>query len=73
MLRYKFKSRPRRFSATYGPGGGPEARLKRMRVLVTALVRNERIEATWEKCDEARGYAERVRYCLQDLIPYPLK
>ncbi|ODN05602.1 39S ribosomal protein L17, mitochondrial [Orchesella cincta] len=39
---------------------GPEGRLKRMRNIVTALVKNERIEVRYHSGDEARGYAERL-------------
>ncbi|KAL5020460.1 hypothetical protein ScPMuIL_003352 [Solemya velum] len=52
--------KPRRFAGAAGPGTGPEARLKKIRRVVTALIRHERIESTFAKCDEARGYAERL-------------
>lgn len=41
-------------------GRGPEARLKKMRETVTALLKYERIEVNWPRGDEARGYAERL-------------
>ncbi|XP_049636411.1 39S ribosomal protein L17, mitochondrial isoform X2 [Suncus etruscus] len=46
-------------------GLGPESRIHLLRNLLTALVRHERIEATWARVDEMRGYAEKEK----DLIP----
>ena len=42
--------------------GGPEARIMKLRQLVTGLIRYERIEPHWTSADEARGYAERVSH-----------
>lgn len=42
-------------------GLGPESRIHLLRNLLTGLVRHERIEATWARVDEMRGYAEKVR------------
>lgn len=42
-------------------GLGPESRIHLLRNLLTGLVRHERIEATWARADEMRGYAEKVR------------
>jgi large subunit ribosomal protein L17 len=39
---------------------GPEGRLFKMRKIVTAMFKYERIEMNYNKADEARGYAERV-------------
>ncbi|XP_001380364.1 39S ribosomal protein L17, mitochondrial [Monodelphis domestica] len=41
-------------------GLGPESRIHLLRNLLTGLVRHERIEATWARVDEMRGYAERL-------------
>lgn len=40
---------------------GPEGRLMKMRKTVTALLKYERLELMYNRGDEARGYAERVR------------
>ncbi|EPY80490.1 39S ribosomal protein L17, mitochondrial isoform 1 [Camelus ferus] len=42
-------------------GLGPESRIHLLQNLLTALVRHERIEASWARVDELRGYAEKVR------------
>lgn len=41
-------------------GLGPESRIHLLRNLLTGLVRHERIEASWARVDEMRGYAEKV-------------
>ncbi|XP_038625791.1 39S ribosomal protein L17, mitochondrial isoform X1 [Tachyglossus aculeatus] len=41
-------------------GLGPESRINLLRNLLTGLVRHERIETTWARADELRGYAERI-------------
>ncbi|XP_057551417.1 39S ribosomal protein L17, mitochondrial isoform X2 [Hippopotamus amphibius kiboko] len=46
-------------------GLGPESRIHLLRNLLTGLVRHERIEASWARVDELRGYAEKEK----DLIP----
>ncbi|KAK3107248.1 hypothetical protein FSP39_010195 [Pinctada imbricata] len=60
MLRFAFKTRPRKLKATFGPASGPEGRIDRLKMLVTALMRYERIETRHDYCDETRGYAERL-------------
>ena len=60
MLRITYRMRPRKLSSAEGKGSGPQGRINRMRKLVTALVRYERIEGKQPYLDEARGYAERV-------------
>ncbi|XP_014770333.1 39S ribosomal protein L17, mitochondrial [Octopus bimaculoides] len=60
MLKFVVRSRPRYMSATLGLGGGPSARLERLRRTVTAVVRYERIESYYHRLDEARGYTERL-------------
>jgi large subunit ribosomal protein L17 len=40
---------------------GPEGRLNKLRKSVTALIKHERLEMNFNRADEARGYAERVR------------
>uniref|UniRef100_A0A0L8HQQ2 Large ribosomal subunit protein bL17m n=1 Tax=Octopus bimaculoides TaxID=37653 RepID=A0A0L8HQQ2_OCTBM len=61
MLKFVVRSRPRYMSATLGLGGGPSARLERLRRTVTAVVRYERIESYYHRLDEARGYTEREK------------
>jgi large subunit ribosomal protein L17 len=39
---------------------GSEGRLFKMRKIVTAMLKYERLELNFNKADEARGYAERV-------------
>ncbi|XP_015333068.1 39S ribosomal protein L17, mitochondrial [Marmota marmota marmota] len=41
-------------------GLGPESRIHLLRNLLTGLVRHERIEASWARVDEMRGYAEKL-------------
>ncbi|KFO24715.1 39S ribosomal protein L17, mitochondrial [Fukomys damarensis] len=41
-------------------GLGPESRIHLLRNLLTGLVRHERIEASWARLDEMRGYAEKL-------------
>jgi len=41
-----------------GAGSGPAGRISKMRKLVTALIRHERIEGKIAYLDEARGYVE---------------
>lgn len=40
---------------------GPEGRLLNLRKTVTALIKHERIELNYNRADESRMYAERVR------------
>lgn len=40
---------------------GPEGRLLKIRKTITALIKHERLELNYNRADEARGYAERVR------------
>ncbi|XP_005097769.1 39S ribosomal protein L17, mitochondrial [Aplysia californica] len=58
MLRFRHRMRPRQMQIR--PAGGPEARLLRLRQIVSGLIRYERIEPTWTQADEARQYAERL-------------
>lgn len=60
MLRFRIRMRPRRMAGAEGLGGGQEGRLKHLKKLVTQLIKNERIETSWARCDEARGYAEKA-------------
>lgn len=41
-------------------GLGPESRIHLLQNLLTGLVRHERIEASWARVDELRGYAEKL-------------
>lgn len=47
---------------------GPEGRLLKIRKTVTALIKHERIELNFNRADESRAYAERVRHFI---IPTP--
>ncbi|XP_067677548.1 large ribosomal subunit protein bL17m-like [Haliotis asinina] len=60
MLRFGIRARPRKMASLEGLGSGPEGRLKRLRKIVTGLVRHERLEVPYGTADEARGYAERL-------------
>ena len=60
MLRIRHRVRHRKMSKAEGPGTGPLGRITKLRKLVTALVRHERIEGKYHHLDEARGYAELV-------------
>ena len=65
MLRFPYRMRHRRLSKVMGKdadghGSGPQGRIDKMKLLVTALFRHERIEGNFDHMDEARGYAERV-------------
>uniref|UniRef100_A0A0B6YAR0 Large ribosomal subunit protein bL17m n=1 Tax=Arion vulgaris TaxID=1028688 RepID=A0A0B6YAR0_9EUPU len=60
MLRFKHRMRPRKITVV--AAGSPEERLKRLRQLVTGLIRYERVEPTYSQADEARQYAERLLY-----------
>ena len=51
---------PRKLKWTFGCGSGPGERIKRLRMTVTGLIRHERIESTFARCDETRGYAEKL-------------
>lgn len=39
---------------------GPKGRLDKLKKMVTALFKYERLELNYNAADEARGYAERV-------------
>lgn len=64
MLRIVFRNRHRNLPKSEGLGSGPQGRINRMRKLVTALYRHERIEGPQHYLDESRGYAERVSLLL---------
>jgi large subunit ribosomal protein L17 len=59
MSQLKFAIRPR-YRTLKNPDG-PEGRLMKLRKTVTALFKYERLEMNYQRADEARGYAERVR------------
>ena len=42
-------------------GLGPESRIHLLQNLLTGLVRHERIEASWARVDDLRGYPEKVK------------
>lgn len=58
MLRFRRRMTPQKMKIY--PEGGPEARLKKLRQIVTGLIRYERVEPTYTHAEEARQYAERV-------------
>lgn len=65
MLRHSINKFPRKLGKTWkgnedGSGLGHEGHLKRLKQIVGDLFRYERIESSFNRCDEARGYAERV-------------
>ncbi|KAI0213530.1 39S ribosomal protein L17, mitochondrial [Lamellibrachia satsuma] len=60
MLRIPVKVKCRNLPSAGGRGSGPQGRINKMRKLVTALIRHERIEGQHQWVDEARGYAERL-------------
>ena len=73
MLRIPIKVTARKLPHAGGRGSGPQGRINKMRKLVTALIRHERIEGQYQWVDEARGYAERVskkcaEYWLNDSV-----
>lgn len=55
-LKYSVKPRHRNLKNLDGPLG----RINKMRKTVTALFKYERLELYQPRCEEARGYAERV-------------
>lgn len=60
-LKIPVSSRPRKLKSVVGLGSGPEGRIEKMRQIVTELIRHERVEGSYRRLDEARGYAELVR------------
>lgn len=65
MLRHSINKFPRKLGKTWkgnedGSGLGHEGHLKRLKQIVGDLFRYERIESSFNRCDEARGYAERL-------------
>ena len=63
MIRFPIKPKPRKLKGVLiGPGSGPAERIKYLQMLVTRLFRDERIEGREDRMDEARGYAEQVRF-----------
>jgi len=64
MLRIVFRNRQRNLPKAEGLGSGPQGRINKMRKLVTALIRHERIEGYSHYLDESRGYAELVQTTL---------
>lgn len=57
-LRYNLKDRRKLKNIE-----GPQGRHDKIRKVVTALFKYERIELKYELADESRGYAERVIVC----------
>ncbi|CAL1530146.1 unnamed protein product [Lymnaea stagnalis] len=60
MLRFRHQMQPRKLKVT--PGANPQARINKLREIVTGLIRYERVEPLWYFADEARQYAERLLY-----------
>lgn len=61
-LKFAIKPKPRKFAHP----AGPEGRLMKFRLTLTALLKHERIELNYHRADEARGYIERVRFHFQN-------
>ncbi|XP_069115096.1 large ribosomal subunit protein bL17m-like [Argopecten irradians] len=55
-----YRKHPRKLQRASGRGGGAEGRVKKLQEMVTNLIRYERIESTFPRCDEARGYTEQL-------------
>ena len=66
MLRFPVRNKYRKLAKS-APVGGLQARIDKMRKLVTALIRHERLEGKYAYMHETRGYAERVR-CVYVLL-----
>ena len=62
MLRFAVRHKARKFKKSFGPCSGPAEREKRLQIIVTSLIRHERIEGNEERLDETRQYAEEVSY-----------
>ncbi|KAK3601149.1 hypothetical protein CHS0354_019143 [Potamilus streckersoni] len=60
MFRFPVRNTPRKLKKSFGVGSGPAERIKKLQMLVTALIRNERLEAKESYCLETRGYAEQL-------------
>lgn len=60
LYRFRISNLPRRLARAEGLGSGPQGRINKMRKLITALVRHERIEGKLMYLDEARGYMEEL-------------
>ncbi|XP_059143350.1 large ribosomal subunit protein bL17m-like [Physella acuta] len=60
MLRFRHYETPRKL-ALY-PGAGQPGRIRRLKELVSGLIRYERVEPLWSHADEARQYIERLIY-----------
>lgn len=60
MLRFRHSMKPQRMKVV--DNGGPEARIQKLRQLVSGLIRYERIEPQYSHGEEARQYAERLIY-----------
>jgi hypothetical protein len=67
-LKFRFQPTPRKLKMTLGFGSGPEGRIMRLRQVVTAMVRFERLEMSSPRADEARGYLERVNRMINDNV-----
>lgn len=69
MLRIVYRNKPRKLRGAMGfdelgHGYGPKGRIEKLRQILTALIRHERLEGTYSFLDETRGYAELVNICL---------
>lgn len=59
-LRIPATPRARKLKGVLGLGSGPEGRIEKIRHVLTALVRHERLEGSYRVLDESQGYAELV-------------
>lgn len=67
-LKIPVAPRPRKLRCMLGLGSGPEGRIEKLRQIVTELVRHERIEGSYMRLDEARGYTELVKFIILSFL-----
>ena len=66
MLRIVYSNTPRKLKGAMGydpitgHGKGPKGRIDKLRIIVTELIRHERLEGSLRYMDETRGYVELV-------------
>ena len=59
-LRIPVEKKARKLRGALGLGSGPEGRIEKIRMVLTGLIRHERLEGGHSTMDESRGYAELV-------------
>jgi len=61
MIRFPLRKKPLKLKrALVGPGSGPSERIKLLKIMVTKLIRDERIEGQELYMNETRAYAEQL-------------